>query len=85
MLNTDPEIGGANLKDTLIEANEAYKTFVSDEAAQLLSDSGLNKHPAIVKVFRDIGRQLKNDSISGGQNSTKQRTAGDWYPDMQKQ
>ena len=85
MLNTDPEIGGANLKDTLIEANEAYKTFVSDEAAQLLSDSGLNKHPAIVKVFRDIGRQLKNDSISGGQKSTKQRTAGDWYPDMQKQ
>lgn len=83
MLNTDPEIGGANLKQTLLEANVAYDTFVSDEAAALLQQVGLNNHPAIVKVFRDIGKQLKNDSIKGGgQNNAHTRTAADWYPEM---
>lgn len=85
MLNTDPEIGGAKLKETLIEANEAYEVFVSDEAAQLLADSGLNKHPAIVKVFRDIGKQLKNDSISNAGKKPTQRTAEDWFPDMKQE
>lgn len=82
MLNTDPEIGGANLKHSLLDANEAYQTFVSDEAKQLLSDSGLNNHPAIVKVFMEIGRQLKNDSIKGGNCKGQTRTAKDWYPSM---
>ena len=84
MLNTDKEIGGANLKTTLQEANEAYQTFVSDEAAQVLAQTGLNNHPAIVKMFRDIGRQIKDDSIKGGQNQKHERTAEDWYPNMKK-
>lgn len=84
MLNTDKEIGGANLKTTLQEANEAYQTFVSDEAADILAKTGLNNHPAIVKMFRDIGRQIKDDSIKGGRNQKHERTAEDWYPDMKK-
>ena len=85
MLNTDPEIGGANLKSTLIEANEAYKTFVSQEAADVLAESRLNNHPAIVKMFRDIGRQVKGDAIRGGVISKHERTAEDWYPSMKKE
>ena len=84
MLNTDPEIGGANLKQTLIDANEAYDAFVSKEAADLLAEAGLNKHPAIVKVFRDIGKQIKSDSIYNGNNAKHERTAEDWYPNMAK-
>lgn len=84
MLNTDPEIGGANLKTTLTEANAAYEVFVSDEAANILSATGLNNHPAIVKMFRDIGRQVKNDTIKGGANTKHVRTAEDWYPEMKK-
>ncbi len=85
MLNTDPEIGGANLKSTLLEANEAYKAFVSEEAANVLAETGLNNHPAIVKMFRDIGRQVKGDAIKGLGNPKHQRTAEDWYPSMKKQ
>lgn len=85
MLNSDPVIGGANLKQSLIEANVAYEKFVNDEAANLLAASGLNNHPAIVKVFREIGKQIKDDSISGGSNAGKhERTAADWYPKMNK-
>lgn len=85
MLNTDPEIGGANLKSTLLEANEAYKAFVSEEAANVLAETGLNNHPAIVKMFRDIGRQVKGDTIKGLGSPKHQRTAEDWYPSMKKQ
>lgn len=85
MLNTDPEIGGANLKSTLLEANEAYKAFVSEEAANVLAETGLNNHPAIVKMFRDIGRQVKGDTIKGLGSPKHQRTAEDWYPSMKKE
>lgn len=85
MLNTDPEIGGANLKSTLLEANEAYKAFVSEDAANVLAETGLNNHPAIVKMFRDIGRQVKNDTIKGLGSPKHQRTAEDWYPSMKKE
>ena len=84
MLNTDPEIGGAKLQQSLADANIAYKQFVPDDAAKLLSDTGLNKHPAIVKVFMNIGKQMKNDTIRQTGNVTKERTAADWYPDMKK-
>lgn len=82
MLNNDPEIGGAKLNQSLKEANVAYDTFVSDEAAKLLADSGLNKHPAIVKVFQKIGKELQNDTIRQTGDTRKVRTADDWYPNM---
>ena len=51
---------------------------------KLLSDSGLNKHPAIVKIFMNIGKQIKDDSVTLGGENKKERTAEDWYPEMKK-
>lgn len=82
MLNTDSEIGGAKLKQSLQDANVAYETFVSQEAADILAETGLNKHPAIVKVFMKIGKELKNDTIRQTGDSRKERSADDWYPNM---
>lgn len=81
MLNNDKEIGGAKLKQSLLDANVAYKEFVSEEAAALLAESGLNKHPAIVKVFMKIGKQLKDDTVIQSGSASKERTADDWYRD----
>lgn len=81
MLNNDKEIGGAKLKQSLLDANVAYKEFVSEEAAALLAESGLNKHPAIVKVFMEIGKQLKDDTVIQSGSASKERTADDWYPE----
>lgn len=81
MLNNDKEIGGAKLKQSLLDANVAYDEFVSEEAAALLAESGLNKHPAIVKVFMKIGKQLKDDTVHTSASTTKERTADDWYPE----
>lgn len=82
MLNTDKEIGGAKLNQALKDANIAYDAFVSEEAATVLAQTGLNKHPAVVKVFMKIGKELKNDTIRQAGDSRKERTADDWYPNM---
>lgn len=83
LLNSDKELGGANLKQTLIDANEAYTAFANDEVMDALSKYGLNNYPPIVKMFRDIGRQLKDDTIHQSGGNKKQRTAADWFPSMQ--
>lgn len=84
MLHADSEIGGGKLKESLLEANEAYKTFVSKEASDLLAEAGLTSHPAIVKVFMNIGKQLKNDTIHQSGVKSKERSALDWYPSMKE-
>lgn len=63
MLQNDKEIGGQALENTLKVANIAYEEFADDKVKQLLSDSGLNYHPEIVKMFLNIGRKMDSDKI----------------------
>ncbi|MBR6164160.1 hypothetical protein IKQ26_09795 [bacterium] len=63
MLRNDKEIGGKNLDSSLKVANIAYEKFADDEVQTLLSRSGLNYHPKIVKMFLEIGRQMDSDKI----------------------
>ena len=63
MLNNDREIGGRNLESSLKAANIAYKQFASDEVQDLFSNTGLNYHPQIVKMFMNIGKRMQSDNI----------------------
>ena len=81
-LNADKEIGGANLKQSLSEANIAYKEFADDEVKNIFEKTGLNFHPSVVKMFKNIGEQMKDDTIHGTGGDKKQRTANDWFPSM---
>lgn len=63
MLQSDKEIGGQNLENSLRVANIAYEKFTDDELQTLLAKSGLNYHPKIVKMFLEIGRQMDSDKI----------------------
>ncbi len=63
MLFYDRDLGGVNLEDTMRTANIAYVTFADDEVQKLLSESGLNCHPKVVKMFYNIGQKMKNDQI----------------------
>lgn len=65
-LITDREIGGANFNKTMRTANIAYTQFADDEVQALLQETGLNCHPNVVKMFYEIGRQMQNDDIYGG-------------------
>ena len=64
-LINDREIGGCNFERTMRTANIAYTQFADADVQALLSNSGLNCHPKIVKMFYDIGRRMQNDSVYG--------------------
>ena len=72
LLNKDKEIGGAKLKESLSIANEAYEKFASDDYLKLMEEKGLNNHPAVVKVFYQIGKLVKSDDIHAGGNPPKE-------------
>lgn len=64
-LIVDREIGGAKFEKTMQTANIAYSHFADDEVQALLSETGLNCHPKVVKMFYNIGRRMQNDAIYG--------------------
>lgn len=65
MLTTDREIGGVNLAGVISAANKAYTEFADEQVQLLLTQAGLNCHPQIVKMFYNIGKRMKNDSLYG--------------------
>ncbi len=64
-LISDREIGGSNFERTMKTANIAYRQFADADVQDLLSESGLNCHPKVVKMFYNIGKRMQNDSIYG--------------------
>ncbi len=84
-LVNDREIGGANLSSTIKTANKAYTHFADEEVQELLSQTGLNCHPKIVKMFFNIGKKMQNDLIYGANipNAVKENREDILYPTMQ--
>lgn len=64
-LINDRELGGKNFEKTMRTANIAYTQFANEDVQFLLSKTGLNCHPQIVRMFRDIGKRMQNDSVYG--------------------
>lgn len=64
----DPDIGGARWKETMTGATAAYRKFASKEAQALLQATGLNCHPAIIRMFRDINNQISDDAVVRGRS-----------------
>lgn len=86
LLNSDKEVGGANLKESIATANVAYDAFFPDEELRtMLAEGGLNVHPKFIKALKAIGSQMKNDTIhSSGNPANEKRSREDiLYPSMQ--
>lgn len=71
----DPELGGANWKETETHVARALDTFVGpretkaedgtvvpNEFRQLLDETGLGNHPVMIRAFRKIGEAIGEDS-----------------------
>lgn len=86
-LKNDKEIGGAKLNETLKVANLAYEKFAPQEVQTLLTESGLNSHPQVVRMFHEIGKHLKEDTIhdAGIPTGTKKDPAEILYGNKQQQ
>ncbi len=68
-LETDKEIGGNKLQETLDDANDAYDKFADKKKVQdLFLELGINNHPEVVRMFAKIGKLTKNDKINNGGN-----------------
>jgi len=84
-LNSDSEVGGANLKESIATANLAYDAFFADqEMRDMIAQVGLNVHPKFVKALKAIGSQMKEDKIhSSGNPAAEKRNREDiLYPSM---
>ena len=64
----DPEMGGARWAETMNGAKAAYRKFASKDAQKLLEATGLNCHPAIIRMFRDINAQISDDAVVRGRS-----------------
>jgi hypothetical protein len=62
-VEADPEIGGAKLRDTLVNAARARDAYGSPELKALLVDGhlGIGNHPAIVKLLARVGAAMGED------------------------
>lgn len=82
----DQEIGGAKLDDTLSTAAKAIDMFGKDTGIrELMNDTGLGNHPAVVKVFARIGKAISEDSLLTGRESEQPKSAADvLYGDTKK-
>ena len=67
MLNTDAEIGGgdkAKMNAYLDVADVGYNSFASKELKTVISQLGLDYHPAVIKHFYRLGKLWGNDKIT---------------------
>ncbi len=64
----DPELGGANFKETISLAQKAYNDprFSNPALRKLLDDSGLASHPEIIRLFKNIGKHTGEGSFPRG-------------------
>lgn len=81
-LAKDTALGGENLDANLAVAQKAIDQFGSKELKTMLDDSGLNKHPELVRFFHAVGQTLAEDTqgdtttSSGGEKSMAERLYG---------
>lgn len=89
----DPEIGGKAWKDTTALSAKALDHFIGpvkdaegkpNEFRQLLDQTGLGNHPAMIRAFRKIGEALSEDGTiarSDAVETTKKSREEALYPD----
>lgn len=67
----DPDFGGEKLQENLAIANRALEAYdPQGEIRAMLAETGYGNHPALVRFFLAIGRDLSPDRmVGGGHNS----------------
>lgn len=58
---TDPEFGGEKFAENLAIAKKARDAFGSPELKAVLDVSGIGNHPAVIRAFYRIGKQIAED------------------------
>lgn len=81
----DKEIGGEQLDANLSLAKRAMEAFGSDALMNVLNETGLGNHPAIIKAFVKAGKAISEDTLMPGGAQVpaeKKSLAQTLYPHM---
>lgn len=79
-LSTDAEVGGTKFDENKAVAVKAVQAFGDKELTELLTETGLGSHPALVKAFWRVGKHLSEAPVlSGGDGGGKKSFAGALY------
>ena len=62
---TDKEIGGDRFKESVALADKFVIKFGGDKLMTALRESGLGKHPDVIRAFAKAGKAISEDSIAG--------------------
>lgn len=77
---SDEEFGGAKLEGTMKEARKALDHHGSKELTELLDQTGIGNHPALIRAFASMGRSLKEDQLVSGEKAGQEQPREErWY------
>lgn len=80
---SDPDIGGDKLDANLGIARKAIDAFGGDALREVLNQTGLGNHPALVKAFIAIGKKISEDTPTPSASGTPAKDpASILFPDM---
>lgn len=64
-------------------AHKGFHAYGNEELLQVFDTYGLGDHPAVLRMFRDIGKAVSETGTIGGDAATGQRSTADiLYPSM---
>jgi hypothetical protein len=83
----DPELGGANFKDSGLLAQKGLAGTGTPELAELFNQTGLAYHPEVRRHFARVGKMLSNDSSppSGGGDTKEVSVAEQFFGGTMKE
>ena len=65
-VRNDKELGGVKFDETLATARTFLNGYGDEQLTQVLNESGLGNHPAVVKLFYKLGRSMAEDNVNIG-------------------
>ncbi len=64
---TDKELGGERFNENMAVAGAGYRAYADEDLRAVIQASGLSRHPAVVRHFYRLGKNLQQDKgVAGG-------------------
>lgn len=64
---TDKELGGEHFNENMAVAGAGYRAYADEDLRAVIQASGLSRHPAVVRHFYRLGKNLQQDKgVAGG-------------------
>lgn len=85
-VKADKELGGVHLDETHALISASVAKYGTPELSKALNETGLGNHPELVRLFRNIGRDVREDrgGLPAGGGGAERSLADRMYPNQNK-